>query len=201
MNTIFSDILDVFVIVYLDDILVFSSTLADHRVHVATVLTRLREHNLYAKLSKCLFDQDIVEFLGHSVSSFGISPLPDKVSSVMSWPTPVNVKHVQQFIGFTNYYRRFIANYSLLATPLTNLTKKDTPFIWSEACDQSFAALKSAISSGPVLRHADPDLPFTLETEASNFAMGAVFYQPAANDSDILHPVAFFSKKNRPRGN
>lgn len=198
MNTIFSDILDVFVVVYLDDILVFSDSLVSHRSHVATVLSRLREHSLYAKLSKCSFDQDSVEFLGHSISSYGISPLPEKVSSVISWPTPTNVKQVQQFIGFTNYYRRFIGNYSALATPLTNLTKKDVPFVWSESCHVSFAALKSSITSGPVLRHADPDLPFTLETDASNFAIGAVLYQPSPDDNSILHPVAFYSKKLEP---
>lgn len=198
MNTIFSDILDIFVIVYLDDILVFSSNIEDHRDHVSIVLSRLRKHNLFAKLSKCSFEQDHVEFLGHSVSSYGISPLPEKVSSVIDWPVPTNVKQVQQFVGFTNYYRRFISNYSLLAAPLTNLTKKDTPFLWSESCSKSFHDLKSAISSGPVLRHADPNLPFTLETDASNFAIGAVLYQPAPENPSLLHPVAFYSKKLEP---
>ena len=160
MNSIFSDILDVFVVVYLDDILIFSPSLDDHRVHVSNVLFRLRSHNLFAKLSKCSFDQDNVEFLGHSISAFGISPLPEKVSAVTSWPTPSTVKAVQQFVGFTNYYRSFIPDYSALANPLTNLTKKNTPFIWSAECDTAFHQLKLSITSGPVLRYPDPALSF-----------------------------------------
>ena len=108
------------------------------------------------------------------------------------------MKQVQQFIGFTNYYRRFISDYSALATPLTDLTKKNVPFVWSDSCSKSFNSLKSAITSGPVLRHADPDLAFTLETDASNFAIGAILYQPALDDPSILQPVAFYSKKLEP---
>ena len=198
MNSIFSDILDVFVVVYLDDILIFSPSFDDHRVHVSNVLSRLSSHNLFAKLSKCSFDQDNVEFLGHSISAFGISPLPEKVSAVTSWPTPSTVKDVQQFVGFTNYYRSFIPDYSALANPLTNLTKKSTPFFWSAECDTAFHQLKLSITSGPVLRHPDPALPFTVETDASDFAMGAVLSQPSVENPDILHPVAFFSRKLEP---
>lgn len=192
---IFSDILDVFVVVYLDDILIFSPSLDDHRHHVANVLSRLRSHNLFAKLSKCSFDQDNVEFLGHSISPFGISPLPEKVSAVTAWPKPSSVKDVQQFVGFTNYYRSFIPDYSALATPLTDLTKKNTPFHWSKDCENAFQKLKSSITSGPVLRHPDPSLPFTVESDASDFAMGAVLSQPSVDNPEILHPVAFFSRK------
>jgi hypothetical protein len=195
MQTVFSDILNIFVIIYLDDILIFSMDIDSHRAHVAAVLTRLRTHSLYAKLSKCAFDQDNVEFLGHSISSAGISPLPEKVSSVVSWPTPTCLTELQSFIGFCNYYRRFIRAFSQLALPLTNLTRKDAPFLWTPECVSSFAALKQALTTGPVLRHADPLLPFVVETDASNFAVGAVLAQPSSFNASVFHPVAFYSRK------
>ena len=195
MNSIFSDLLDIFVIVYLDDILVFSDDITNHRNHVSLVLSRLRDNCLYAKLSKCAFDQNSVEFLGHIVSPAGISPLPEKISSITTWPVPENLKQVQSFLGLSNYYRRFISNYSKVALPLTQLTKKNVPFVWNDMCQLAFNALKQSLSTGPVLRHVDPGLPFTLETDASNFAIGAVLCQPAGFDCSDLHPIAFYSRK------
>ena len=193
MNDIFRDYLDQFVIIYLDDILIFSANPDAHDHHVRLVLQRLRQHGLYAKLEKCQFDADSVEFLGYIISTQGISMDPKKLETVLNWETPANVTDVQRFLGFANFYRRFIQNYSKITTPLTALTRKQRPFKWTPAAETAFTTLKSAFTSAPILMHPQLDRPFVVETDASDFALGAILSQE--DNAGILHPVAYHSRK------
>lgn len=197
MNDIFRDMIDIFVIVYLDDILIFSPDQETHDTHVKMVLSRLRENSLYAKLEKCSFDQDTVEYLGYIISPHGISMARDKVETIATWKQPDSKRAVQSFLGFANFYRRFVRNYSSLVKPLTDLTRSNSEFLWTDEATHAFEALKSAILSGPILLHPDPTKPFTVETDASDFAIGAVLSQESAFTKK-LHPVAFFSRKLLP---
>lgn len=196
INDIFRDMLDNFVIAYLDDILIFSATQQQHNQHVSQVLQRLKDHHLYAKLEKCSFDQHKVEFLGHIISPKGIGMDDSKVTAIRQWSSPNSVKELQVFLGFANYYRKFIANYSKIALPMTTLlsTKSKQPWFWTEAAQSAFDSLKNQFCSAPILQHPDPAHPFTLETDASDFALGAVLFQTGHNDSHP-HPVAFYSRK------
>jgi hypothetical protein len=121
---------------------------------------------------------------------------PAKVEAVTEWPVPQHLKDVQVFLGFANYYRRFIFEYSKKVTPMTKLTHKETPFVWSSECQKAFEELKEAFTSAPILRHFDPDKPIVLETDASDFVSGGVLSQP--DEENVLHPVAYFSKKHSP---
>lgn len=159
MVDIFRDILDVYVVVYLDDLLIFSENEDSHVQHVREVLQRLRKHKLYAKASKCVFHAKSVEFLGFVVSSSGISMAEDKLKSVRDWPTPTNVKQVQSFLGFVNFYRRFVRDFSRISLPLSDLTKKDVPWSWDLPHPLAFEKLRTAILSAPSLHHPNFDLP------------------------------------------
>ena len=138
MNHVFTDVLDYYVIVYLDDILIFSKDPGDHPVHVRDVLSRLREYSLFAKPKKCEFSVDSTEFLGFIISSSGISMSQSKVDTVLKWPVPQMVKQVQSFLGFANFYHHFIFNYSDIAVPLTRLTCKDAKWDWSSMANSAF---------------------------------------------------------------
>lgn len=196
MNTIFSDFMDVFMVVYLDDILVFSPDPEQHVKHVSQVLERLQEHKLYAKLEKCDFHKASVPFLGFIISSDGIKVDPEKTDAVAEWPIPKNIKEIQSFLGFANFYRRFIPSFSKTAYPLTSLTKKDVPFVWTDDTARAFEQLKIALQEAPTLQAPDPSLPFTVQSDASDFALGAVLLQP--DDAKALHPVAFYSRQLLP---
>lgn len=193
VNDVFHEHLDKFIIVYLDDILIYSNTMQEHRQHVRQALSLLRQFRLFAKASKCHFHVPSVEYLGYIVGQNSISMDPDKVSAILAWPIPTSVKSVQSFLGFANFYRRFIREYSKVVTPLTALTKKDSAFLWSPACQQAFELLKSRFSTAPILAHFQPDRKFILETDASDYAIGSILSQEDA--SGILHPVAFDSRK------
>jgi hypothetical protein len=193
MNDVLRDFLDDFAVVYLDDILIFSKTLDEHKRHVRLVLERLRANGLFAKPEKCFFHQNEVEYLGFIVSPSGVKMDPKKVSSVLDWPDPSSVHDVQVFLGFANFYRRFIKGYSKIATPLTRLLKKDRKFDFDEPARQAFRQLKTAFTTAPVLAHFQPDKPSTIETDASDFAIAAVISQPDA--AGVLHPIAFYSRK------
>ena len=195
MNNIFHDLLDKCVIIYLDDILVYSSNDSDHRHHVRQVLRRLRTNKLYAKHDKCEFHARQVEFLGFIVNPNGVSMDIDKVSAIVDWPTPKNLREVQSFLGFANFYRRFIDNYSKLATPLHALTRKETIFNWGETQQTAFTLIKNSIVKAPVLRHYDPALPITVKTDASDYALGAILSQ---EENGLTRPVAFASRKMLP---
>jgi hypothetical protein len=191
MNEVLSDYLDVFCIAYLDDILIYSDSLEEHQQHVRQVLQRLKEVELTLKPSKCEFHTDRMEYLGYIISPMGIQMDPDKIKMVKDWKEPVNVKGIQSFLGFANFYRRFIRDFSKIMTPLTKLTKKEVPWLWDDAAQQAFEQLKTAMISELILQHFDPDRPLMLETDASDYAIGAVCSQP--DNSNVLHPLGYFS--------
>ncbi|XP_015279897.1 PREDICTED: retrotransposon-like protein 1, partial [Gekko japonicus] len=194
MNDIFRDLLDRFVVIYLDDILIFSATVPQHIDHVRQVLHRLRTHGLYAKLEKCEFHRKSVEFLGHIISPEGTLMDPKKVEAILQWQPPQNRKDVQRLLGFSNYYRQFIPAYADLTKPLTRLLRLKEPFRWTPEADQAFAILKQRFATGPLLRYPDPNLPFVVEADASSVALGAVLSQ-RADPSQPLQPCAYYSRQ------
>ena len=193
MNDIFREYLDHFVVIYLDDLLIFSKNQEEHDIHVRKVLTKLREVGLYAKLEKCEFDKNSVEFLGYVVTPHGIKMDQTKVDTLLSWKTPNSVRGVQCFLGFANFYRIFIKNYSTVVSPLTALTCKDRKFDWDLKAQNAFDDLKRRFTSAPILTHANPDRQYIVETDGSDFALGAVLSQ--LQDDGKLHPIAFYSRK------
>ncbi|KAK3534422.1 hypothetical protein QTP86_015224 [Hemibagrus guttatus] len=186
------------VLVYIDDILIYSRSLAEHRQHVAEVLGRLREFQLFLKAEKCSFHQPAVQFLGYNISHSGIQMDEGKITAVRDWPAPATVNELQWFLGFTNFYRRFISNYSSIADPLTNLLRnKPKSLLWSPAAEGAFNTLKRAFTTAPLLIHPDPNKPFVVEVDVSTTGVGAVLSQQQGNPSR-LHPCAFFSHKLNP---
>ena len=192
MNQTFADVLDKCVLCFLDDILIFSRTEEEHLQHLRMVLTRLRDQELYVKPSKCAFMQREVAFLGHRIGADGLRVAPDKISAVQQWPTPRNVTDVRSFTGLTNFYRRFVKDYSRIALPLTELTKESVPWQWGAEQQQAFDALKAALCSPPVLLVPDQSKPFVLNTDACKYAIGGTLQQDHGNG---LQPVAYFSAK------
>ena len=193
MHSIFREYLDEFVVIYLDDIMVFSKTITKHVQHLRLVLEKFRQHRLYLKPSKCLMAQPKVDFLGHIVSRDGLSLDPAKIQALADWPVPTNPHEVRQFLGLCGWFRRFIAGFSGIAAPMHALTGKDAPFVWGPAQQLAFEALKAAIVSAPVLQLFDPHAPTTIHTDASDIALGGVLLQ--ADASGKQHPVAFHSRK------
>lgn len=192
MNDVFKDITDVCVVVYLDDILIYSDNPDEHLKHVREVLRRLRENNLYAKVEKCAFGVDTTDFLGFVVGPDGLRMDEAKIQVIRDWPTPRKVKDVQSFLGFANFYWRFIATYSNIVVPLTRLTQKDTPWTWSSQCEDAFQLLKTAFTSAPILHHFDPTLPPVVETDASDYAIAGIL--SVRTEDGEIHPVAFYSR-------
>ncbi|SOV03351.1 uncharacterized protein UDID_18641 [Ustilago sp. UG-2017a] len=195
INDIFRDIIGVYVVVYLDDFLIFSDTEESHVKHVTEVLTRLRSNRLFAKLSKCEFHTKIVEFLGYIIKPMGIEMDPEKVRTVKEWPMPASIHDIQRFLGFANFYRRFIAHFARIAKPLTSLvkpTERFKKFELPEEAQQAFHQLIQAFTSAGVLQHFDYHLPTRLETDASDFAIAGVLKQ---EHEERWHPVAFYSRK------
>jgi hypothetical protein len=193
INYVLGPYLDNFAIAYIDDILIFSDTLEEHEKHVHLVLQKLEDNKLLVNPEKCTFHSQKVDFLGYVITPEEIHMNPDKVKAIEEWPTPTTLKELQAFLGLANYYRKFIKDFSLKAIPLTNMTKKDQPYEWKEEQQEAFKELKKAITSNPVLAMFDPKKPITIETDASNFAIGGVLSQPG--DDGKLRPVAFFSHK------
>ena len=178
------------------EILIYSKTPEDHAKHLRLVLQKLREHRLFAKQSKCEFFLPEVEFLGHVVGAYGIKMDERKVAAVRDWPTPTCVRDVRSFLGLIGYYRPFIQDFSRIAAPLTELTKDDVAFSWSTPQQAAFDNLKHAIQTAPVLATPDPSQKFTVYTDASTLATGAVLMQPDADGA--LRPLAYLSKKLLP---
>jgi RNase H-like domain found in reverse transcriptase/Reverse transcriptase (RNA-dependent DNA polymerase)/Integrase zinc binding domain/Chromo (CHRromatin Organisation MOdifier) domain/Retroviral aspartyl protease len=193
MFNVLDPVLDKWVVVYLDDILIYSRTKAEHLAHVRSVLTLLRKNGLYAKLSKCSFMQEQTEFLGHVISKKGIHTNAGLVKAIRDWPRPTKQREVQQFVGLAQFYHQYIDNFAEIALPLTALIGEGVPFSWSEDAELAFAALKDAISKAPVLKIFDPDHRTTVETDASGFALGAVLFQ--TDEHGVSRPVAFTSRK------
>lgn len=193
INNVLREYLDVFVVCYLDDILIFSRNEEEHTEHVHKVLKALQDAKLLVEPEKSKFHTKEVSFLGHTISPGEIRMDKTKISAVQEWPKPTNLKEVQAFLGFANYYRKFIRNFGQLAIPLTEFTKKGKEFLWNDQAQKSFDTIKQAILSEPVLRTFDPDKEIELETDSSDFALGAQIGQ--RNNDGKLHPIAFYSHK------
>ncbi|WVZ52824.1 hypothetical protein U9M48_003844 [Paspalum notatum var. saurae] len=177
MNKVFMEYLDKFVVVFIDDILIYSKMEEEHEEHFRLVLQKLREHKLYAKLSKCEFWLDQVPFLGHIVSKGGIMVDPSKISSVMDWKVPEVVKEVCGFLGLVGYYRRFIESFSKIAKPMTSLLEKGVPFIWTKERQAAFDELKKRLTTAPVLTLPDLTKSFTVYWDASKEGLSCVLMQ------------------------
>lgn len=195
MHQVFRPLLDRFVLVFLDDILIFSRTPEEHEQHVRQVLDLLRKHKLYAKLSKCELFQSKVEFLGHVVDANGLHMMQEKVKAIREWPRLQTVAEVQSFLGTVGYYRRFIRMFSQIAAPLSQLLQKGKEFRWDDEQQKAFDALKAAVSQQPVLILPDPSRAYVVTTDASGFAVGATLSQDQGHG---LQPIAFLSKKMLP---
>src|SRR6202000_7138 len=191
MNDTFYDLLDRFLAAYLDDLIIYTESLKleDHIIQVHEVLLRCRKNGLFANAKKCEFHVTTIEYVGYVVSPLGLSMDTAKVSTITAWPVPSTVRDVQSFLGFANFYRRFICNFAAISKPLTSLTAKDTPFIWSAECSKAFDYLKSRFTSAPILAHYHPDRTTIVETDASDYSIAAVLSQIDPADS-LLHPVS-----------
>jgi transposase InsO family protein len=166
-----------FCLVYIDDVICFSSSMEEHLVHLEKIFTRLNEYNLRLNPEKCEFATEEIAYLGHVVSSNGIKPDPDKTLAVEEFPRPKRLKQVRGFLGLTSYYRKFVKDYSKIAKPLTSLLKKNKPFEWDESCEKTFQELKRILINPPILAHFKPGLPIILYTDASKYAVGAILCQ------------------------
>ncbi len=193
INDVLRDMLNKFVFVYLDDILIFSRSFEEHEGHVSAVLQRLLNNHLYVKPEKCEFHVTHAQFLGFIITPGHVEMDPKKVEAVLKWPTPTTVKEVQRFIGFANFYRRFIKNFSSVAAPLTALTKGGvTKICWSSEAEGASRDLKRRFTSGPILSVPDPERPFVVEVDASDVGVGAILSQ--RGEDCRMHPCAFMSR-------
>lgn len=197
MQDVFRPMLDESVIVFLDDILIYSKTKEQHMKHVKQVLELLRKHKLYAKGSKCDFLKRSVSFLGHVISEKGLEMEKEKVKAIQEWPVPKCVKDVRAFNGLAGYYRKFVKDFSTICAPLSELTKKESQlkFTWTQEADHAFKKLKTAMTTAPLLALPDPSLPFIVTCDASGLGIGAVLSQDQGNGT---RPIAFMSKKLQP---
>ncbi|MCG7882618.1 MAG: reverse transcriptase, partial [Candidatus Thiodiazotropha endolucinida] len=190
-----------FATAYLDDILIYSETLEEHLFHLTTVFDRLRLHGLKLKLKKCSFLQAETQYLGFIINAQGVSPDPQKVEAIRSLPTPTCVREVRSFIGMCSYYRRFIPNFSEIAEPVIDLTRKYARFKWTEKCQSSFDCLKQSLTVVPLLAYPDPNKPYTLYTDASNSCIGACLTQESEGNENFLpnikneKPIYYLSHK------
>ncbi|XP_010424225.1 PREDICTED: uncharacterized protein LOC104709283 [Camelina sativa] len=186
MNTVFRKYLRKFVLIFFDDILIYSATKEEHAEHLQAFFQLMEENQLFAKRSKCSFVADKVEYLGHYIEGRGVSTDPSKIAAVADWPIPGSLKQLRGFLGLAGYYRRFIQNFGTIARPLTALTKKDA-FVWSDEAQQAFNELKKALCEAPVLALPRFDKPFLVETDESSQGIGAVLMQEG-------HPLAYISR-------
>ncbi|KAK3509395.1 hypothetical protein QTP70_033160 [Hemibagrus guttatus] len=195
INKVFQDILGKWVIAYIDDILVYSTSLEEHVRHVRAVLSRLQQNHLYVKPEKCEFHWTTITFLGYVISRQGVEMDLTKVQAITDWPNPTTVKELQWFLGFANFYQRFIRNYRSVAGPLNSLLRgKPRRLAWTDQAQSAFLQLKDSFTTALILRHPDPDLPFVVEVDASSSGIGAVLSQQHGVPGK-LHPCAFVSRK------
>ena len=183
---------------YLDDILIYSPDVLTHLIHMRQLFQRLREADLKLNREKCNFFKSHIQYLGHLISGEGIKPLPEKLESIEEMPPPTTPKEVKQFLGLIGYYRKFVPRFANVARPLTNLTRFDQPFEWSDKCQTSFELLKEALIKEPILRFPDPNKPYTLYTDASKYAWSCVLTQQYTHDIDnkqivVNHPITYIS--------
>jgi hypothetical protein len=167
MNKVIMDELDKCVVVFIDDILVFSKTAEEHEEHLRIVLGKLRQYQLYAKFSKCEFWMEEVAFLGHVLSAKGVAVDPSKIEAVSKWQSPKSVTEIRSFLGLAGYYRRFIENFSKIAKPMTELLKSNTLYVWSDKCEANFQELKTRLTTTPVLTLPDASKDFMVYCDAS----------------------------------
>ena len=183
-------------VIYMDDILIFSDNVEDHHERTRRALQRLQDSDLFLKAEKCEFDRQEVEFLGSIIRPGVVAMDPVKLKAIIEWEPPKTVKQVQAFLGFGNFYRRFIRDYSKIVRPLTELTKKDQPFLWTPECQKAFDTLKKRFTEEPILQIPDPEKPFQIECDASKVATGAVLRQQG--EDGLWHPCAYLSKSFTP---
>ena len=195
MQSVLNPVLDKFAVAFLDDILIYSKTKEEHIEHVKQVLNILRENKLFAKLSKCEFMKTEISFLGHTLSAKGKGMEDDKVKAVMDWPLPKNADDIRSFLGLAGYYQSFVKNFSEIVTPLSDLLHGSNSFNWQKEQQDAFDKIKIAMTNAPVLALPNPDLPYTIMTDASGIAIGASLNQDNGNG---LQPIAYLSKKLLP---
>jgi hypothetical protein len=189
MNDIFREWLDDFMVVYIDDILIYSGSLEEHAEHLWKVFQRLKENKLYAKLEKCEFKVTKMDFLGHKITQEGLKMDDHKVKAIMDWEPPKLIPALRSFLGLASYYRKFIKNFAKITAPLTNLLKKSiVTYEWEGACNKAFEALKGILVKVPVLKLPDFGKDFEIHFDASDFAIRGVLMQEG-------RPVAFENKK------
>jgi hypothetical protein len=177
MNKVFMDELDKFVVVFIDDILIYSKSIQEHEQHLRVVLEKLRIHRIYVKFSKCEFWLERVDFLGHILTAEGVAVDPEKVEAVSNWQRPTNVSEIRSFLGLAGYYRRFIEGFSKIAQPMMELLKKEKKFAWTESCERSFQELKQRLTTTPVLTLPDIHRNFVIYCDASRQGLGCVLMQ------------------------
>ena len=191
MNDIFSDLLDVCVVIYLDDILIYSNDMSEYYQHVKEVLKHLRKASLYAKAEKCKFHSKLVEYLGYILSLSGLTMSNDKAKIIQDWLESKKVKDIQSFLGFTNFYCQFIFNYLNIVIPLTYFTQKDISQKFDSSCRNAFNFLKKAFISTPILNHWIPDAQLIIETNALDYALTTIL--SIVNKDNEVYSVAFYS--------
>ena len=198
MNSCLGDLQHKFCLLYIDDIVIYSSCPEDHLQHLSIVFSRLRQAGLKLKPAKCEFFQSSLEYLGHIVSAEGVRTNPKKIAAIKKWPRPTTIAELRSFLGFTGYYRRFIQGYSQLARPLNShlqgaeQKKKTAPLTWNTASEEAFQALKTCCMETPVLAYPDFAQPFELHTDASAHGLGAALYQ--VDPKGKKRPIAFASR-------
>jgi len=191
MNRIFAPYIGKFMVVYIDDILIFSKNAEEHKHHLQLVLEVLKNERFYAKLSKSELNRDHLEFLGHIISAEGIRVDPKKIKAVQEWKTPSNITELRSFLGLANYFRRFVQGFAAIVSPLIKLTRNDEKFEWTHEQERAFRQIKQALVSAPVLKLPNPNLPYEVIADASVNGIGAVLMQEG-------HPVAYYSRKFTP---
>ena len=191
MNDIFSNLLNVCIIIYLDDILIYSEDMTQHKKHVKEVLQWLCKNRLYTAATKCEFHKESIEYLGFIISINGLHMAQDKVQIILDWPEPWKVKDIQSFLGFCNFYRHFIFGYSDIIIPHTHLTQKNFPWKFNKKCHTAFEQLKEEFTHAPILTKWVPDSKMIIETDASDYALVAII-SSWTPDGEI-HPIAFYS--------
>ena len=183
---------------YVDDIIIWSPSVEQHRQDVWTVLQRLQDEGLLINVKKCEFDVEETRYLGNILSTSGIRPNPRKVQALLYWPVPRTTKEVHQFHGFESYYRGYIEGFARIAKPLTELMKKDALFVWSPASQEAFDRLRSTLANAVMHHHFDPSLPTTITTDAADGCLGAAMHQAKPTNPSQLRPIAFMSKTRIP---
>lgn len=195
MDKVYAQEIGHFISVYLDDVLIYSSTWADHMKHLAIALTRLKEHRLYCREDKCSFAKTRTQYVGHVLSHNTISCQAAKIRAIQDWPELKDVRGIRRFLGLAGYYRKFVKDFALIARPLTDLLRKGNSFVWGHAQRKAFQLLKQALTHAPVLQIPSASKPFVLDIDASTTGFGAVLLQPGDDDPHKLLPVAFWSHR------